>query len=71
MSMGLFREAGRRVERFRKAAEAAAAAEADYRCGACEERVFADEAPDRCPACDADALVVVDDGAEGTDGDTE
>jgi len=69
--MGLFRKAGRRVERFRKAAEAAAAAEADYRCEACGETVFADEAPERCPACDADALVAADDRTESGDEKTE
>lgn len=66
--MGLFREAGRRVERFRKAAEAAAADEADYRCEACGETVFADAAPDCCPDCGEPALVAADDTPAGETG---
>lgn len=74
--MGLFREVGRRVERFRKTAEKAAEAEADYRCEACGESVFTDGDPGRCPDCGAAALVATDDADEaesenGTDANAQ
>lgn len=58
--MGLFREAGRRVERFKQAAAAAAEADADYRCESCGEAVFGDH--EHCPECGEETLVANDDG---------
>lgn len=49
--MGLFREAGRRVERFKRQVEDAAAEETDRRCAECDARI--DDAEDECPACGA------------------
>jgi rRNA maturation endonuclease Nob1 len=67
--MGLFEEAGRRVERFKKAAEAAAAENADYRCTACEELVFSEREHETCPECGEAELVAVE--GEETDADGE
>jgi hypothetical protein len=60
--MGLFEEVGRRVERFKQRASEAAAEEADYACGACGERLFADA--DTCPECGAAAVESLDDEGE-------
>lgn len=54
--MGIFRRIGRNVEEFKQ--EAQRAAEADYRCTACDELLDADA--DACPACGEDAVVPVD-----------
>jgi rubrerythrin len=69
--MGLFREAGRRLERFKQSAEAAAEADADYRCEACGEVVFTEREREVCPECDEAALVAVEDDADDADGQTD
>jgi len=53
--MGLFEEAGRRFEQFKREATAAAGEEADYECGACGTPIYARR--DRCPECGAGELV--------------
>lgn len=63
--MGLFEEVGRRVERFKQRASEAAAEEADYECGDCGERLYADS--ETCPECGAAAVESL--GAEASDGD--
>lgn len=66
VTMGFFEKAGRRVEQFKQEALSTAEAEANFECEACGERLHA--SPERCPACDADAVVPVegDDDAEGS-----
>lgn len=47
--MGLFRRAGRRVERLKRSVEDAADGEATHACGGCGERFYA--AREACPEC--------------------
>lgn len=47
--MGLFRELGKRAERFKKQVEDAAHETARYECGECGKRLHADL--DECPEC--------------------
>ncbi|MFB6218264.1 MAG: hypothetical protein ABEH77_03635 [Halobacteriaceae archaeon] len=63
--MGLFREAGRRIEQFKQAAEAAAEEDADYHCEDCGEAVFTEVTPESCPECGADALVANETAEDG------
>lgn len=67
--MGLFEEAGRRFERFKRQAEAVADGDAGRECAACGTGVGASR--ERCPECGADAFVRVeaaDDTPESPDG---
>lgn len=74
--MGLFEEAGRRFERFKQDARAAAeetATEdtADYECTGCGAQLH--EAADRCPKCKSTEVVHVDQGDDSqsaSDGET-
>jgi hypothetical protein len=61
--MGLFRDAGKRLERFKRTVEDVAKDEAEYECGECGEPVYADR--DDCPECGAAAVVARDPGTEG------
>lgn len=61
--MGLFRDVGNRVERFKKAVEGVAKDEAEYKCAECGELVYTDR--DDCPECGAVAVVSRD--PEGED----
>lgn len=63
-AMGLFEEAGRRFERFKRQAESAAAEETGYECAACDVRLSVSR--DHCPECGADEVVPVgrEDGDE-------
>jgi uncharacterized OB-fold protein len=61
--MGLFEEAGRRFERFKKQAETAAEEEADFECTACGTAVYAERGD--CPECGAEAVVAVDGDGSG------
>lgn len=67
--MGLFRDVGRRVERFKKQAASTAEEGASHECRDCGERLYA--ARDRCPDCGSEAVVerAAPDAAdeEGTD----
>jgi rRNA maturation endonuclease Nob1 len=63
--MGLFEEAGRRFERFKREAEAVAEGEAEYECAACETRVYA--TGDRCPDCGSDELVPIETSDDAAD----
>lgn len=66
--MGLFEKVGRRVERFKQRASDAAAAEADYECSACGERLYADA--ETCPECGAAAVeALAPEGADAGDDD--
>lgn len=47
--MGLFKNLGKKVEKFKQASESAASEEADYECKDCGERLFADR--EECPEC--------------------
>ena len=78
--MGLFRDIGRRVERFKSEVESVADEQASHGCSACGERFFTDH--ETCPECGADAVEPLDpaestaDSAEepaenGVDPDTE
>lgn len=60
--MGLFRDVGNRVERFKQAVEGVADDEAEYECTECGELVYTDR--DDCPECGAVAVVSRD--PEGT-----
>ncbi|MFQ3295329.1 MAG: hypothetical protein ACI9PP_001175 [Halobacteriales archaeon] len=56
--MGLFRDVGNRVERFKQAVEGVAEDEAEYECAECGELVYSDR--DDCPECGAIAVVARD-----------
>lgn len=47
--MGLFRNLGRKVERFKQQAEDASRGEAEYECGDCGKPIHAER--ERCPHC--------------------
>ncbi|UPW01436.1 hypothetical protein M0R88_04865 [Halorussus gelatinilyticus] len=47
--MGLFRDLGNKVEKFKQASEAAADEEASHECRDCGEKFFADR--ETCPEC--------------------
>ncbi|UPV75423.1 hypothetical protein M0R89_04980 [Halorussus limi] len=47
--MGLFRDLGNKVEKFKQASEAAADEEASHECRDCGERFFSDR--ETCPEC--------------------
>lgn len=53
--MGLFRDVGNRVERFKQAVEGVAKDEAEYECAECGELVYTDR--EDCPECGAMAVV--------------
>lgn len=53
--MGLFEEAGRRVEQFKQQAKTAAEEEADYECAACGVPVYTPQ--EHCPECGAGEIV--------------
>jgi len=61
--MGLFEKAGRRFEQFKQRASDAAAAEADYECADCGERLYADA--ETCPECGAAAVESLETEGEG------
>lgn len=68
-TMGLFEEAGRRFERFKRQAEAVADGDAGRECAACGAGVEASR--ERCPECGADEFVRVepaDDASKSPDG---
>lgn len=54
--MGLFRRAGRKVERLKRSVEAAADEEATHACAACGERLFAEQ--EACPECGGDVELI-------------
>lgn len=56
--MSLFRDLGRRVERFRHDVESAADEEAPLECEACGERVFSER--EACPSCGSETIVTRD-----------
>lgn len=60
--MGLFEEAGRRFEQFKREAESAAEETADFECAACGERLFARR--EECPECGSEDVVAVEDEDE-------
>jgi rRNA maturation endonuclease Nob1 len=47
--MGLFRDAGKRLERFKRQVEDVAASEAEFECRDCGTPVYADR--EDCPEC--------------------
>lgn len=63
--MGLFRDAGKRLERFKRTVEDVAKDEAEYECDECGELVYTDR--DDCPECGAAAVVA---RASETEGET-
>lgn len=66
--MGLFKNVGRKVERFRQAAKDAAAEEASHRCADCGKHYYTDH--DFCPECGGtvEPIEPADEPAEATDG---
>ena len=52
--MGIFREAGKRVERFKQQAAKASRDEAEYECRECDELVFTDL--EECPHCGSESV---------------
>lgn len=56
--MSLFRDLGRRVERFRSELESAADEGAPFECEACGERLFAEA--EECPSCGSETIVTRD-----------
>lgn len=52
--MGIFREAGKRVERFKKQAAKASRDEAEYECLECDELIFTEL--EKCPHCGSEAV---------------
>jgi len=76
--MGLFRDAGKRLERFKRTVEDVAKDEAEYECEECGELVYADR--DDCPECGSPAVVArtsepdgetASGGSEGVEGGDE
>lgn len=71
--MGLFRDVGRRVERFKQQIEEVAEEEASFRCTLCGEVFYT--AHDTCPECGGSAVEEIDPPAEPeaaeTDDDSE
>lgn len=68
LTMGLFENLGRKVERFKQAAEDAAEEEASHRCEDCGEPYYTDQ--DACPECGGDVVAVepaVEEEADSTD----
>lgn len=56
--MSLFRDLGRRVERFRNEIESTADDEAPFECEACDERLFSEI--EACPSCGSERIVARD-----------
>lgn len=55
--MGLFRDVGRQVERFKRSATAVADETAAYRCADCDAGFHTDH--ERCPECGGEAVTTV------------
>lgn len=68
--MGLFKDVGRKVERFKQAAKDVAEEEATRRCTDCGKRFYTDQ--ETCPECGGAVEAVEPTGSEpGTDPDAE
>ena len=52
--MGIFREAGKRVERFKQQAAKASRDEAEYECLECDELIFTEL--EECPHCGSESI---------------
>ena len=52
--MGIFREVGKRVERFKQQAAEASRDEAEYECLDCDELIFTEL--EECPHCGSEAV---------------
>lgn len=52
--MGLFRDLGKRVERFKRKAEQASEEEASHECRECGTLLYVDR--DTCPECGSEAV---------------
>lgn len=63
--MGLFERAGRKVERFKQAAQDAAEDEATHECVDCGERFFAEK--DACPECGGEVVALQADDTDADD----
>lgn len=63
--MGLFRDIGRRVERFKSEVESVADEQASHGCSACGERFYTDH--EACPECGADAVEPLDSAESAPD----
>lgn len=62
--MGLFRDLGERVERFKRQAEDASRAQAEFGCADCGEPIYTDR--ETCPHCGSEAVVARVDNSEGS-----
>lgn len=66
--MGLFKDVGRKVERFKQAAQDVAEAQATHHCVDCGERYYTDQ--DSCTECGG-RVEALETGSDGEDGPGE